>query len=137
MPQDVGRPQLAGRQSPVEPRPSPGPVALDGGGRCLERVGRLVDAEPREEAQLDDAAVTGVEEDGAPGLVEREHVHARLSESAGDTLSRLTIVDCRRACRRVAGGVIGEDLAHQHGRPPQKKWARSFSVIRSTSTSRR
>ena len=40
-------------------RPSPG--ALDGGFAHAERLRRLLDGEPAEEAQLDDAAEVGIE----------------------------------------------------------------------------
>ena len=49
------------RQSPKEPGLRQSPFALDRGGRDLERVGRFVDVEPREESELHDAALPVVD----------------------------------------------------------------------------
>src|SRR5262245_42254241 len=67
-----------------EPGLGQAPLALDGPGGDREDLGRLLDAQPAEEAQLDDPALAGIERGQAvERVVERDEVGGALDRDAG------------------------------------------------------
>ena len=90
-------------------------------------LGRLRDAQPGEEPELDDAALLDVERrQRIEGLVEREHVHAGRRSWTGRS-GCFAQADNRGTAAALAGplpaGVVHEDLSHQPGR--QRKEVRA------------
>ena len=91
------------------------PVALHGGGRDAHRLGRLLDRQPAEEPQLDDARLARVEL-GQPGErgVERDHVDRALGRRRLQPLVERDARLAAAALQRVARArPLDQDLPHR------------------------
>ena len=110
----------------LQPRAGHGPLPLHGGRRDADGLGRLLDGEAAEVAQLDDARLLGIERgEAGERLVEREHVDVagpvgvgRSNRRARPTAARCVVQrDLLGAPPRLAAppgpGALHEDLPHR------------------------
>ena len=120
----------------VQPRAREGPVAADGGGGGVQRGGGLVEAEPAEEAALDDLRLPRVEPfEALERLAERNQIVEGLSAAAALLSSRAsTVTPAPRlaAPQRTAWSIRTLRIARE---AMAKKWARLCQSTRSTGSS--
>jgi hypothetical protein len=108
-------PTLVTLELPAQPAPRHRPLARDGRRRDAERGGRLVERQPGEVAQLDEARLVGVD-GGEPleRLVEGDHVHVALGDRAGgvDVAQRHGLRAAAALGRLPRARGVDEHLAH-------------------------
>ena len=102
-----------GPQLAEQPRPGASPIALDGGRRQLEGVGRFLDGQASEEPQHHQVAQTRVDgRELAQRGVEVEQVHVRRRRRADRVRERHLQAGATPFGGRMGAGMIHQDLPH-------------------------
>src|ERR1700730_12544915 len=99
----------------VEPRFGRSPVALDGDGRYLQDLSRLLHAEPAKKAHLDNLHFARIElRQSIHGVIERDQVRALILPD-DRRLFQGNMPETPAPCQIMPPGVFHQDAPHQLG----------------------
>ena len=112
---------MAGGKLVVQPRARKRPIPADGGGRRVQRLGRLIEAQPAEEPALDDLRLPRVEAfEAIECLAQRNEVVERPLRGGIGVFDREDGRPGSTFRRTLAHRVIDEDVAHGARRDGKK-----------------